>query len=90
MENSTYIKFGLALLFIIIYCFAFLLVFLDQPKIKKAKNIDIEEEILSSYANQVNKKKFTAYQPTVHSRKNIRLKNKMADKNKMKFKKNVL
>lgn len=90
MDNSTYIKFGMALLFIIIYGFASLLVFLNHRKMKKTKNIDIEEEILSSSASQVNKKKFTAQQPIVHSRKNIRMKNKMADKNKMELKKNVL
>lgn len=90
MENSTYIKFGIALLFIIIYGCASLLVFLDPRKMNKTKNIDIEKEILNISDNQTNINKFTVQQPTGHGRENIRMKRKNADKNKKQLKKEVL
>lgn len=81
MENSTYYKFGIALLFIVIYGFASLLVYLDKRKMKNKKNIDIEEQISSSSSNHVNKKKFAAKHPKVNDRKNLRMKNEVASKN---------
>ena len=86
MENNTYLKFGVALIFIIIYGFASFTVYLDKRKMKKTKNIDIEKHILNSSSKPLNKKKLIAQQPKVYSCKNKRMKNEVVDKNEVELK----